>query len=131
MDPLLDGERGDKLLQAVRLLEIRSIQAELLDQVIGDDNLLQSRILSSLSPKIGKVFRYEDLNIKSKTILSKSRAELINLGLEENRRDVVNLNNLIKTLALQQDILTNNPEAEPILTKMISSETICTRNTVS
>ena len=47
----------------------------------------------------------------------------------QNRRDVVNLNNLIKTL--QQDILTNNPEAEPILTKMVSSETIsiCTRNT--
>ena len=41
------------MLQAVRLLEIRLMQAGLLEQVISDDNLLQSRIISSLSPKIG------------------------------------------------------------------------------
>ena len=46
--------------------------------------------------------------------------------MEENRRDVVNLNNLIKTL--NHDILTHHPECEQLLDNIKSSEIKCTRD---
>ena len=62
-----------------------------MNNVVGNRDLLNSKIISSVKPTIGKDFMYNDLENRKTEILMKARAEILELSIIEVERDIVNL----------------------------------------
>ena len=76
---------------ATKLLT-RLSQRHLLTSTVNNPKLLDSRILSSINPNVGKVFKYQDLEDKKQKILRDARRKLINLcAIPEADRDITTL----------------------------------------
>ena len=71
-----DNENG-LILNLNEILIRRDAQKCILDQINESKLLLKSGILSSIQPKIGKVFTYIDLEIKKQQILLEARIKII------------------------------------------------------
>ena len=69
-----------KLLIRIQVLEA---QHTLSLETIKSTQLLKSNILSSVQPKIGRVFTVEDLEIKKLKVLQNTRKKLLALAVEE------------------------------------------------
>ena len=83
----------EKLLKVISKIHTIESQEKLISLVKDNTQLLQSKILSSIQPKIGKEFSYIDLENNKKTLLIKVRKQLLELAAEERRRDLKNVEN--------------------------------------
>ena len=69
-----------KLLSKIQTLEA---QKSLLVEVVKSKELLESKIVSSLQPKIGREFNKITIENKKQKILLETRRKLIKLAIEE------------------------------------------------
>ena len=77
-----------KILEKIQKNEA---QRQLMVTTLAKHNLLTSGILSSLQPKIGLKFNYEDLENQKVEKMTVLRKELLSIAVEEKNRDLVNL----------------------------------------
>ncbi len=92
MEPVSINSYETKLLTLSGTLVTREMQLKLMHDVVADNDLLKSNILSSVSPRIGKKFHYLDLQLKLEKILLEARSRiLIECSMVEADRDIVQL----------------------------------------
>ena len=65
----------------------RQLHLHLLNLVNSDYELSGTGIVSSIWPRIGKLFQYADLEASKKMILQRARSDLLKLGITEAKRD--------------------------------------------
>ena len=71
------------LVKSVQAANTTSCQIKLLKSVLDSDSLLQSKIISSVRPKIGKRFIFTDIQNEADNILRKCRENLLKLSVKE------------------------------------------------
>ena len=88
-------ERGNESKMMKILDKIQRIEAQkhLLETTLKEHRLLQSRILSSLQPKVGREFNFEDFENRKKESLKELRQELLKIAIEEKNRELLLLRN--------------------------------------
>ena len=86
-------ERGKEINMMKTLENIQKMEAQkrLLETTLTKRQLLNSKILSSLQPKIGRTFNYEDLENKKEEKMIALRKELLSIAIEEKNRDFSNI----------------------------------------
>ena len=87
-----------KLLKVINKVHTIEAQERLILLVKDNPQLLQSKILSSLQPKVGKQFSYKDLEINKRTLLINVRKQLMDLAAEERRRDLRTVESKLRNL---------------------------------
>ena len=84
----------DKTILLGNKLTLHQEQLGFLKKVVDSSSLLESRILPSVQPKIGRKFHYVDLERKKLKILLDARIQILNeCAKVEKIRDVNNVNN--------------------------------------
>ncbi len=89
MDDIAHEE--EKLVVLLGKLHRKEAQLKLLQETINNDELLHSRIISSIQPKIGMVFSAVDLQEKKDQVLSAARKEILTLAVEEKQKELQRL----------------------------------------
>ena len=82
-----------KVLRLATKLESKTAQGNLLKDVLNSETLLNSKILCSVQPGIGRLPHFNDLSFNIQEILRKDRRAILEIFIEENRRDVANFSN--------------------------------------
>ena len=100
-----DEEKLLKIISKIRTIEA---QDKLILLVKDNPQLLESKILSSLQPKVGKQFSYADLESSKKTLLVNVRKQLLELAAEERKRDLKNMENKFTILQQSKDTLVHD-----------------------
>ena len=95
----------DRLYKINSKLISREMQLHLLHKTINNDVLAKSKILSSILPKIGKVFVFRDLELKARKILLEARMKILKeCSLPEAEREIAELGRQsFKILSKQSD----------------------------
>ena len=89
---MIQLQAKDKVLKLSDRLIRRENQLGLLNQVHKNTHVLQSRILSSIKPKIGKTFSDRDLEWKRAEILRQARSQILEqCAIPEAMRDINNI----------------------------------------
>ena len=78
----------ENLLKVIHKLHTLEAQETLLLLVKDNEQLINSNIISSLQPKVGKSFGYTDLELNKNTLLYDVRKKLLELAAEERKRDL-------------------------------------------
>ena len=103
-----------RLQDTIITLQNRQLQRDLLQQTSSDRLLLDSNIISSIKPTIGRTFKFTDLELRKKELLCDLRKSLLQIAIIESERDIKNLtndSNIIKerlTSEVPSDNLLNN-----------------------
>ena len=85
-----------------------------------NNSFIKSRIISSLQPKVGKLFNYEDLERKKEEKLEEIRKELISIAIEEKDRDVQSLKTQLNAEKEKMKASSNPPQHKELLQKLES-----------
>ena len=85
--------RGNEpnMMKTLEKLQRNQAQKILLETILMNNTLLQSRILSCLQPKIEKHFNYEHPERRRNDKLAEIRKELLTIAVEEKNRDLQTL----------------------------------------
>ena len=102
-----------KLLNKIQTLEA---QKSLLSETIRQKELLESKIISSLQPKVGKVFENFDVENRKQKILSETRKKLIMLAIEDKEVELHKLNEEFNRK--KADYTANNGNPDSFLQKL-------------
>ena len=88
----MEPDKADelKILEIINNIHTIEAQEKLLLLVKDSRQLLESRIIPSLHPKVGREFAYNDLENKKKTLLINVREQLLELAAEERKRELSN-----------------------------------------
>ena len=78
-----------KLLSKIQTLEA---QKSLLSETVKRKELLESKIISSLHPKVGRTFENLNMERRKQKILSDARKKLIALAIEDKEEELRQLN---------------------------------------
>ena len=80
----MEPDKADEveLLSIINKIHTIEAQEKLLLLVKDNRQLLQSRIVPSLQPKVGRIFSYNDLETRKKALLLDIREQLLELALE-------------------------------------------------
>ena len=86
-------ERGNEpnMTKILKKMQMNEAQKNLLQTTLMNETLLKSKIISSLQPKIGKKFEYEDLEKQKEEKLVEFRKELLAIAIEERNRELQTL----------------------------------------
>ena len=93
-----------KLLSKIQTLEA---QKSLLIETVKQKDLLDSKIISSLQPRVGKTFTNHTIEIRKMQILKETRKKLIQLAIEEKE---VELHQFNEEFENKKSAYTNNSE---------------------
>ena len=77
----------DKLMKIIDKIHTIEAQQKLLLLVKDNKQLLQSKIIPSLQPKVGRKFKYNDLEGKKKSLLLDVREQLLQLAAQERKHN--------------------------------------------
>ena len=102
-----------KLLSKIQTLEA---QKSLLEMTIKKKVLLDSKIISSLQPKVGKQFENTDIELRKQKILAETRKKLILLAIDEKEIELHQSNELFEQV--KEDYISNNENPDRFLIKM-------------
>ena len=92
MEPDSINSSATKLMELSGTLVTREMQLKLLHDTMDDEQLIKSRILSSVTLKIGKNFHYLDLQQKLRNILLEARCRILReCAIVEADRDITKL----------------------------------------
>ena len=86
-----------KLMKLLGKIQTHEAQSRLLSETIKSNELLNSKILSSIQPKVGRNFVYNDLENKKQKLLENLRKELILLAIKEKEIELQTLNEEFST----------------------------------
>ena len=100
-DSQLGRGNESNMMKVLDKMQKSEAQKKLLETTQMNNNLLQSRILSSLQPKVGKKFIFEDLERKKLDKLKEIRKDLIEIAIEEKDRELQSLKTQLKSWKLQ------------------------------
>ena len=117
-------ERGNewKMINILDKIQRSEAQKHILETTLKEHRLLQSRILSSLEPKVGREFNYEDLENRKKERLMELRREFLNIAVEEKNREMLLLRNqLIEEKKNLRSYLNTKEQSEAIIIKIKKS----------
>ena len=81
------------LMKLLSKIHVHEAQLNLLKETMKDNNLLDSNVLSSLQPKIGREFSNNELEAQKHTILRNTRKQLLTLAIKEKEVVLDQLNN--------------------------------------
>lgn len=96
MEPREAIDQKTVLLKLNERITRREMQLHLIHEIIDNNNLMNSKILSSVCPKVGKVFGYRDLELKKVSILAEARQRILKeCAVVEADRDILKLCNQI------------------------------------
>ena len=96
-----------KILDKIQKCEA---QKQLLETTIANTQLLNTQILSSLQPKVGKQFKYDDLEKKKEEQLMTVRKQLLSIAIEEKEREIKDLEPKLKAERERLRANTDNTE---------------------
>jgi len=114
-----------ELLSNSKTLVTREHHLQLLEEVKNNDVLLNSKIMSSLQPKIGYKYKFADLEIRKRELLLETRKNLLQLSMEEANRDITNINN---TREIQLASLDLEDETHEVFMTSIRNTMLSTSN---
>ncbi len=77
-----------KLLSKLQTLEA---QKSLLCETVRNRELLESKIISSLHPRVGKTFTHRETEMRKQKILSDTRKKLIALAIEDKENEITHI----------------------------------------
>ena len=107
-----------KLLNRIHGLEA---QYNLLLKTMQNNNLLDSKILSSIQPKIGKEFTNIEADSQKRIVLRNTRKQLISIAIKEKEQELLEKNAVFNT---RKETYVNTLEnAESFLEKLEQSST--------
>ena len=102
-----------KLLGKMQTLEA---QKTLLSETLNSRELLASKVISSLQPKIGKMFLNSEIENRKQKILLETRKKLITLAIEEKE---IELSQTTATFnEMKQEYMNTNVEYEQFLGRL-------------
>lgn len=102
-----------KLLSKIQTLEA---QKSLLEETIKKKVLLNSKIISSLQPKVGKQFVNTDIELRKQRILADTRKKLILLAIDEKEIELQQSQHQFDQMKV--DYISNNENPDQFLNKM-------------
>ena len=97
-----------KLLNKIQTLEA---QKSLLSETIRQKELLESKMISSLQPKVGKVFENFGIENRKQKILSETRKKLITLAIEEKEGELHKMNEEFNKKKAEYTANNGNPDS--------------------
>ena len=96
---------SNKLVKAARTVSKTQCQIKLLKDVLSNNTLMSSKIISSIEPNIGKKFGFRDLQSEADSILDKCREQLLELSVKDAERSFTNKKNDL--VCLKKNIITD------------------------
>ena len=93
----MEGENEAYMTKILDKIQKVEAQKQLLETVLTNNQLLKTKILSSLQPKVGREFQFEDLEEKKKEKLLEVRKDLLAIAMEEKDREIATLKTQFKT----------------------------------
>ena len=91
MDPSIENPRrninNDNWNTLIQSAIKRSCQLQLLNLVTSDQSPLETKIISSTTPRIGKTFKYNDLESKKLTLLHETKRKIMDLAIRGRERE--------------------------------------------
>ena len=100
-----------KLLSKIQTFEA---QKSLLIQTVEKKELLDSKIISSLQPKVGKIFTNLNIESRKRVILQNTRKRLLTLAIEEKEQELKDLN--VQFEQFKNEYTINNEKSKPRIT---------------
>ena len=85
------------LMKFLNKIHVHEAQLKLLQETMTDNNLLESKILSSIQPKVGREFLSNEFETQKQKILKNSRKQLITLAIKEKEAVLQELNTEFNT----------------------------------
>ena len=76
------------LVKLLVKIQNKEAQINLLQETLSNNRLLQSKIISSIQPKMGITFKHEDLEEKKKKLMTKWRKDTLQIAIEEKQREL-------------------------------------------
>ena len=97
-----------KLLTKIQTFEA---QKSLLSETVSKKELLESKIISSLQPKVGKFFENPSMESRKQKVLKETRKKLIMLALEEKEVELHRLNEEFEQKRTEYTANSENPSS--------------------
>ena len=97
-----------KLLTKIQTFEA---QKSLLSETVSKKELLESKIISSLQPKVGKFFENPSMESRKQKVLKETRKKLIMLALEEKEVELHRLNEEFEQKRTEYTTNSENPSS--------------------
>ena len=114
--PQLDSSDEVSLMKLLNKIHVQEAQLKLLQETMKDNDLLNSRILSSIQPKIGREFIDNELENKKLDILRNARKQHLSLAVKEKETVLSQMN--IEFNTKKEDHLTNSANPNELLGKL-------------
>ena len=81
------------MMKLLSKIQMHEAQKTLLLETLNTKTLLESKVISSLQPSVGRTFLYQNLENSKKNILMNTRRKLIQLAIKEKDLELERLNN--------------------------------------
>ena len=107
------------MMKLLSKIQMHEAQKTLLLETLNTKTLLESKVISSLQPSVGRTFLYQNLENSKKNILMNTRRKLIQLAIKEKDLELERLNNEFN--AKKQSFLLKNINPEHFLRKLEDS----------
>ena len=104
------------LMKLLSKIHVQEAQKNLLLETLNKKELLQSKILSSLQPKIGRDFQNTEMNVRKTKILEEARKKLIRLAIEEKESELRKYT--VEYNQRKQELLENSEDPNSCVNKL-------------
>ena len=111
------------MMKLLSKIQMHEAQRTLLVETINNRILLESKILSSLQPSIGRMFIHENLEARKMSVLTNTRKKLMQIAIEEKDLELQSLN--ADFTEKKQSYVERSGNATQFLNKM---ENVSTKN---
>ena len=112
----LDPHSEVTMMKLLSKIQMHEAQKTFLSETINNRTLLESKVISSLQPSVGRMFTHENLENRKKSLLLNTRKKLMQLAIEEKDLELVRLNSEFDEL--KKSFLQQNENTTPFLTKL-------------
>ena len=112
----LEASDEVSLMKLLNKIHVHEAQLKLLQETMKDSNLLESKILSSLQPKVGREFTNNEFENEKMNILKNTRKQLITLAVRDKESVLSQLN--VEFSAKKEEILRTSETSNETLLKL-------------
>ena len=104
----METDLEEDLMQLLGKIQRKESQLKLLQMTVHDNELLHSKIVSSVQPKIGMMFMHDDLEERKVELMNKLRKDILQLSVEEKHKEITTLKSEFKSKRKTYDESSNN-----------------------
>ena len=104
------------MMKLLHKIQMNEAQKTLLTETMNNQNLLASKIISSLNPRVGRIFADNGLEYRKKQLLENTRKKLLSLALEEKEIEIRRFS--LQLEEKKNEYVTNHNNAKEFLLKL-------------